>query len=130
MDDMRERHVVGVERYGTPLQAFNGRKALVDAYQECLDLAVYLRQEIEERAELDARLESLMNKLHVVHAVDLRYAEDIEDVKKVAPLPDLQLLRKFADGTGGRRTGDLMERGWLKIEVTEAGHQALKDADA
>lgn len=47
--DMRERNESGVAKYGTPLQAFNGRKPLVDAYQELLDLAVYLRQEIYER---------------------------------------------------------------------------------
>lgn len=47
--DMRERDRIGRERYGTPLQAGNGRKMLVDAYQEILDLAVYLRGEIEER---------------------------------------------------------------------------------
>lgn len=47
--DMQERDAVGRERYGTPLQPFNGRDALVDAYQEALDLAVYLRQAIEER---------------------------------------------------------------------------------
>lgn len=32
-----------------PLQAHNGRDPLVDAYQEALDLVVYLRQAIEER---------------------------------------------------------------------------------
>lgn len=47
--DMRERDHVGRQRYGTPLQAGNGRDALVDAYQEALDLVVYLRQAIEER---------------------------------------------------------------------------------
>ena len=47
--DMRERDRVGRQRYGTPLQANNGRDALVDAYQEALDLVVYLRQAIEER---------------------------------------------------------------------------------
>ena len=47
--DMQARDAVGRERYGVPLQAFNGRDALVDAYQEALDLAVYLRQAIEER---------------------------------------------------------------------------------
>jgi hypothetical protein len=47
--DMHERDQVGRERYGTPLQAHNGRDALVDAYQEALDLVVYLRQAIEER---------------------------------------------------------------------------------
>jgi len=49
IDDMQKRDVVGRERYGTPLQATNGRDALVDAYQEALDLVVYLRQAIEER---------------------------------------------------------------------------------
>lgn len=47
--DMKERDSVGRSRYGTPLQPFNGRDALVDAYQEALDLVVYLRQEIEQR---------------------------------------------------------------------------------
>lgn len=49
IEDMRERDRVGRQRYGTPLQAHNGRDPLVDAYQEALDLAVYLRQAIEER---------------------------------------------------------------------------------
>lgn len=47
--DMRERDLVGRKRYGTPLQPHNGRDALVDAYQEALDLVVYLRQAICER---------------------------------------------------------------------------------
>lgn len=47
--DIEERKRLGIERYGTPLQAHNGRDALVDAYQEALDLAIYLRQAIEER---------------------------------------------------------------------------------
>lgn len=50
--DMHERHRIGIERYGTPLQAGNGRDHLVDAYQEALDLVVYLRTEICEREKL------------------------------------------------------------------------------
>lgn len=50
VEDMQARDQVGRERYGTPLQANNGRDALVDAYQEALDLVVYLRQALEERA--------------------------------------------------------------------------------
>jgi hypothetical protein len=49
MADMRERDQVGRQRYGTPLQAHNGRDALLDAYAEALDLAVYLRQAVFER---------------------------------------------------------------------------------
>jgi hypothetical protein len=47
--DMHARRVLGIERYGTVLQANNGRDVLMDAYHEALDLAVYLRQAIEER---------------------------------------------------------------------------------
>jgi hypothetical protein len=47
--DIEGRACVGKETYGTRLQPFNGRSALVDAYQEALDLCMYLRQEIEER---------------------------------------------------------------------------------
>lgn len=49
MADMRARDSVGLARYGTRLQPHNGRDALVDAYQEVLDAAVYLRQAIFER---------------------------------------------------------------------------------
>lgn len=47
--DMKERDRIGEQRYGTRLQANNGRDALVDLYQELLDAAVYTRQLIEER---------------------------------------------------------------------------------
>lgn len=47
--DMKQRDVDGKQKYGTRLQANNGRDALIDAYQEALDLVVYLRQAIEER---------------------------------------------------------------------------------
>lgn len=49
--DMRERDHIGQAKYGTPLQPNNGRDSLVDAYEEALDLAVYLRNAIEERKE-------------------------------------------------------------------------------
>jgi len=47
--DIEARKAVGFERYGTLLQPFNGRDALMDAYQEALDLCQYLRQALEER---------------------------------------------------------------------------------
>lgn len=47
--DMKERNAAGTEKYGTPLQAHNGRRPLVDAYQELLDLCVYLKQAIHEQ---------------------------------------------------------------------------------
>lgn len=49
LDDMAERHATGTKKYGVPLTAGDGRNHLIDAYQEALDLMVYLRQELDER---------------------------------------------------------------------------------
>jgi hypothetical protein len=49
MEDMKGRLALGIERYGTGLQAHNGRDMLLDAYEEAMDLAVYLRGMIYER---------------------------------------------------------------------------------
>lgn len=46
--DLKARAEAGREKYGTYLQPNNGRDALRDAYEEALDLAMYLRQKIEE----------------------------------------------------------------------------------
>lgn len=46
--DLVRRAEVGKVKYGSYLYAENGRSALLDAYQEVLDLAMYLRQRIEE----------------------------------------------------------------------------------
>lgn len=43
------RRQLGIERYGTPLQANNGRDVLTDALQEALDLMVYMQQAIIEQ---------------------------------------------------------------------------------
>lgn len=47
--DVAARREVGISRYRTALQAFNGRDGLRDAFEEALDLTVYLRQLIAER---------------------------------------------------------------------------------
>lgn len=41
--DWEGRRQVGIERYGQGLKAFNGRDTLRDAYEEAMDLSVYLR---------------------------------------------------------------------------------------
>jgi hypothetical protein len=62
IDDMVARDVFGESKYGTRLQPFNGRDALVDAYQEALDLVVYLRTAIYER---DAESQKVSGQLPV-----------------------------------------------------------------
>lgn len=51
MLDFIKRSYVGKKKYGTLLMTGNGRDALMDAYQEALDLAMYLKQAIMERDE-------------------------------------------------------------------------------
>ena len=47
---MCERRLLGIERYGTPLQLRNGRVTLVDGMQEALDGFVYAMQaHLEQR---------------------------------------------------------------------------------
>lgn len=47
--DLHARDALGRKKYGTTLCAKNGRDPLRDAYEEALDMAMYLRQAIEER---------------------------------------------------------------------------------
>jgi hypothetical protein len=87
IEDMQKRDHVGRARYGTTLQPNNGRDALRDAYEEALDLAVYLRQAIIER---DARgYETWVVRWLRTRAEHIRRESD----------------RQIADGTAGLMDG-------------------------
>lgn len=58
IQDLRDKSEAGVAKYGVPLHTFNGRRPLVDAYQEALDLAQYLKQAIMEE-DIEAGRDSL-----------------------------------------------------------------------
>jgi hypothetical protein len=51
---IEERKQLGISRYGRPLETHNGRDALQDAWEEAVDLAVYLTQVRMERADARA----------------------------------------------------------------------------
>jgi len=53
LGDLRERAEFGLKKYGTYLKEHNGRDPLWDAYQEVLDLALYLRQAILEKEHIE-----------------------------------------------------------------------------
>lgn len=46
--DLLHRERENIRLYGSPVTAYTGRSAILDAYEEALDLCVYLRQVIEE----------------------------------------------------------------------------------
>lgn len=62
--DMRARNEAGVAKYGTSLRVWNGRDAVVDAYQEGLDGMVYARQ-AGERALAFGKKDEVLLMRHV-----------------------------------------------------------------
>lgn len=61
IQELEARRELGIERYGTALQPFNGRDALQDLYEELMDGMVYIRQELEERDLRDGAFKSLLH---------------------------------------------------------------------
>jgi hypothetical protein len=53
INDISARSLMGLRKYGTMLRTHNGRDALMDAYEEALDLVMYLKQAIMERTTLN-----------------------------------------------------------------------------
>jgi len=47
--DIEDRKQFGLEKYGVPLQAGNGRKSLKESFQEVGDAICYIEQEIVEK---------------------------------------------------------------------------------
>ena len=95
--DMKARHEAGVAKYGTALRVWNGRDAVVDAYQEALDLLVYVQQarcrlgaySLRERgrttsstAELNARL-----TLDLAFHTALQTARHLGELARAATVP-------------------------------------------
>lgn len=102
--DHQDRKALGTERYGTPLQADNGRDALRDAYEESLDLSVYLRQAMEERnlvlATLRDRLENtVLNELAIGEREDL-VNELIQLITPFVATPSRAPEVRWHDATG------------------------------
>lgn len=48
-EDFENRTEFGRKKYGEVLKAENGRDPLIDAYQEAIDLVMYLRQMLYEK---------------------------------------------------------------------------------
>lgn len=63
IEDIKDRKQFGLEKYDTILQAGNGRESLTDAYQEILDLSVYLRQFLEEQKQAKKERDALVAAL-------------------------------------------------------------------
>ena len=72
INDLIERREFGTSKYGEPLKAFNGRDPLIDAYQELIDLLVYIRQHMEES---NADESTILLRMLKQAAEDARFSE-------------------------------------------------------
>lgn len=88
--DMRARHELGITRYGTPLRVWNGRDAVIDAYQEALDLIVYVRQARERMGAYSLKEHGTINvhlALDLVFHNALRLAEILGELARNQKVP-------------------------------------------
>lgn len=71
--DMAERKEFGLRKYKSLLQPNNGRSMLQDAYEEVLDLAVYLRGAVEEERQKIAVEDALVAEVegHIFNRMGL-----------------------------------------------------------
>ena len=62
IDDLKDRDAKGRKEYGCSLHTDNGRNALQDAYEEALDLSIYLKQALMERTQLLTEIRERMSE--------------------------------------------------------------------
>ena len=74
--DLDQRLEFGVAKYGNPLTVelppHNGMKPLQNSYEECLDMAVYLRKEMADREGI----EEVIRQANLVIANRDLYSDD------------------------------------------------------
>jgi hypothetical protein len=140
--DMEDRDKLGRARYGIPLRPQNGRDALVDAYQEVLDLSVYLRQEIEERRMLSNAISAAqqvpgferttaatLDKV-ITHLLDTAESQRALNRLMTAKLVDYQTNKQYVTGfcEGVEAALDLIEEQRDIGAITPVTERALRDA--
>lgn len=82
--DVRERAEHGKKQYGTYLQADNGRNALQDAYEEALDLVVYLKQALQEQMPKPEPILGVFYELEsVCQYMDKKYGVSPNAIRKL-----------------------------------------------
>jgi hypothetical protein len=67
--DVLARKAFGLTKYNSILQVGDGRRTLVDAYQEALDLAVYLRQELAKQGIEPTRTARAVSRAFITTAL-------------------------------------------------------------
>jgi hypothetical protein len=91
--DMQEREQFGLQKYGLPVLAFNGRRVLRDIKEEILDALVYMKQLEVEAKELRLKLQVLLEHLDIVLDANIEAAHKLHI--KAARFAVQAILDKF-----------------------------------
>lgn len=122
--DLEHREQVGIQRYGSPLQPFNGRDALRDLYEELLDGACYARQAMEERDE---------RQRHPVRYVIGVREDGVTEIQPVAAdvelaaerdrlAAELETARAYLNAQGDEDVPDAHKKLWSILDWAFWGH--------
>lgn len=120
VNDMKERDSLGRQRYNTPLRAWNGRDALVDAYQEVLDLAVYMRQEIEERKSI----QEICNQISLIPGYDDCTEQNV--IETIGEIEDHVLTLEEANASLRKRVSEFQNNETYDVAFKRGCMTALK----
>lgn len=83
IEDLRLRGLYGVEKYGVPLQPFDGTNPLVETYQELMDALVYISQGLlEDLLRDNGRKEAMYVLLSTAVIQSLRMARIMLQVEE------------------------------------------------
>lgn len=130
--DMHARDLGGERKYGMRLRPFDGRATMVDAYQEVLDLAVYLRKHLYEAehaqplpadvAEVRCAAGITIAPEAALHRALQERTDELERVRR-----DLTAEKAFAVAAQRRLVEARAERDGMRRERDEARESARAD---
>jgi len=78
---IKARKEFGIEKYGVALQPNNGRPRWIDAWQEILDLIIYLKKEMIEEWKLDIIDLEAIGIIDKIQAKSLDLALEIQSLQ-------------------------------------------------
>ena len=96
---LEERNKLGIERYGTPLQSWNGRNPINDALEECLDSFQYLVQANIEKQDTENVMKILL-RLRSATVQYFKASEELETLRYSPATGNPSWDVKMEDATG------------------------------
>lgn len=99
ISDCGVRNQMGIQKYGTALQPFDGRNSALDAYEEAMDLVVYLKKLLMEQPPLVPPSEDFRHLSRLYHqAIGIMCALKDYQIRQEAIRAAFEEARKQHEG--------------------------------